>query len=236
LIAISQRTRADLITRLGAPDGKIRVIHNAIAERFAPLADETARAEARRRLDLPERYFLYVGALERRKNVTGLLRAFAKFSRANGDGWRLLLAGPEGLGADEARLLHRQLGLNDQARFLGYVPSEDLPAIYALARALVFPSVFEGFGLPPVEAMACGTPAVVADNSALGEIVGDAALKAPHDNADALAARLGELAADDRLWADRSAAGRVRAQRYNLSDFARRTLAVYREAAEERRA
>jgi glycosyltransferase involved in cell wall biosynthesis len=235
VIAVSENTRRDLRERLCVPDEKIRVVYNAIGAAFSPMLPLASLATARRTLDLPAQYFLYVGTLERRKNVTTLLKAFAAFTRRHDNGHHLVLAGNDGPGADEIRLVHRQLGLGDRVRFAGYVDAAHLPALYRLARALVYPSVYEGFGLPPIEAMACGTPVVVADNSALAEVAGPAAWKTPGDDARRLAEQLRELAADDALHAQLANAGPAHARRYSLARFAEETFAVYREAVEAAR-
>lgn len=234
VIAISRQTQQDLMTHLQVPESKIRLVYNGIGEEFKPLVDDEKRRRAVEELHLPDHYFLAVGNLERRKNLTGLLRGFAKFSRNNGNGYRLVLVGQDGPGAEEIRLLYRQLGLGERVIFLGYLDRDRLPVVYGQARALVFPSAYEGFGLPAVEAMACGTPVIASDRSGLAEVVGEAGLRVAPGDTDALATRLAEVAGDDHLRERLSAAGIERAARFSWEQFTDQTLAVYREAAEER--
>ncbi|NLH49131.1 MAG: glycosyltransferase family 4 protein [Myxococcales bacterium] len=233
LIAISERTRRDLQERFAVPAEKIRVIPNGINPRYSPVADPTADGAVRARLGLPERYFLHVGTLERRKNLTALLRAFALFCRRRPGDARLVLTGSDGLGAEEIRLLYRQLGLGERVIFTGYVAADDLPALYRAALALVFPSLCEGFGLPAAEAMACGTPVLASADPALFEVAGPAALYAPAGEPAVWAERLAELAGDDALRARLGREGEIRARLYDRTQFAKQTLAVYREAAGE---
>jgi len=230
VIAISRRTKEDLCQILHVPEDKIRLVYNGIGEEFKP-TDEGERRRVAEDLQLPERYFLAVGNLERRKNLAVLLRAFAKFSRNDGRDYRLVLVGQDGPGAEDVRVLYRQLGLGERVIFTGYLDQESLPVVYGQARALVFPSAYEGFGLPAVEAMACGTPVIAAEGSGLAEVVGEAGLRVSPGDVDAWAAKLTEAAGDDRWHVGLAAAGRERAARFTWEQFTDQTLAVYREAA-----
>jgi len=234
VIAISENTKRDLIKRLHVPGEKIRVVHNALPENIARVDDEAKLQAIRRKLSLPETYFLFVGTLEPRKNLVRLLEAFAAYRNRNGNRTQMVLVGAEGWGGSDVHDAHRRLGLGDTVRFAGYIAQDDLPAVYSLARALVMPSVYEGFGLPAIEAMACGTPVVAAANSGLVEVVGEAALTVDHRNVDQLAQKLMDVDHDADLRERCVQAGLRRAKEFGVERFAADTHAVYREAIGKR--
>jgi len=233
VIAISESTKRDLIERMTVPEAKIRVVHNAIRSGFVRVDDASVLARAKERYRLPDRFFLFVGTLEPRKNIPRLLDAFVRFLRNTNNGASLLLAGDHGWGAREVLEHHGRLGLGERARFLGYVEHDDLPALYTLARAAIMPSIYEGFGLPAVEAMACGTPLIAANNSALTEVVGDGALCFPFEDVARLAELMTALDRDDDLHARYATKGFERAKAFSAATFARATLDVYREVVEQ---
>ena len=232
LLAISEHTRQDLIRLLGARPERVTVTYCGVDPTFRPLPDAEVRAYRARR-ELPERFLLYLGTLEPRKNVPRLLEAYARLRRL-GPLPPLVLAGARGWGhgAIDARL--EALGLADSVRFLGYVPTAELPLCYNAASVFVYPSLYEGFGLPPLEALACGTPVVASNASSLPEALGDAALlvdpRDPGALADALDAALGDAALRDRL----QAAGPTQAQRFSWRQMAEQTLAVYHGVQQDR--
>ena len=168
--------------------------------------------------------------MNERKNVAVLVDALARLGdRAP----VLVVAGPDGPGTAGTRALVERRGLTASVRFAGFVPDDDLPALLAGARALVHPSRREGFGLPPLEAMAVGIPAIVADTAALPDAVGDAALVAGGDDADAWAGAIASLD-DDDLVAARSAAGRAHARQFTWARTAAETIAVYERVVARR--
>jgi glycosyltransferase involved in cell wall biosynthesis len=225
LLAISESTRQDLIRLLGARPEQVTVTYCGVDSAFRPLDAAVVRAYRERR-GLPERFILYVGTLEPRKNVPRLLEAYAALRR-QGSAPPLVLAGARGWGrlGIEARL--RTLGLEDSVRLLGYVPTAELPLCYNAAGLFVYPSLYEGFGLPPLEALACGTPVVASNASSVPEAVGDAALLVdPRDTAAltrALAAALDDASLRERL----RATGLQQAQRFSWRRMAEQTHAVY---------
>jgi glycosyltransferase involved in cell wall biosynthesis len=225
LIAISEHTRQDLIRLLGARPEQVTVTHCGVDPSFRPL-DPAAVAAYRERMGLPERFILYVGTLEPRKNVPRLLEAYARLRR-EGDAPPLVLAGARGWrhAAIDARL--ERLGLGDQVRFLGYVPAGDLPLCYNAAAVFVYPSLYEGFGLPPLESLACGTPVVTSNSSSLPEAVGDAALVVDPRDVAGLAGALRAALDDDALRERLRAAGFVQAARFTWRRMAEQTLAIY---------
>jgi glycosyltransferase involved in cell wall biosynthesis len=231
VIAVSESTATDIVQLLGLPRRRITVIPNGLdnpALRPLPPAEVAA---FRRAKDLPERMILYLGTLEPRKNLPALIRAYATVREATGA--TLVLAGGKGWFYDEIFHTVRDLGLEDAVRFPGYVPDAELPLWYNSAEVFAYPSLYEGFGLPALEAMACGLPVIAANTSALPEVMGDAGLLvAPTDEA-ALAGAIQAVLTDPALAARLRAAGPPQAARFSWEAGARRTLAVYESAARE---
>ena len=153
---------------------KLSVVHHGVAEGFAPVADEARRDAVRARHGLPERFLLYVGQVYPQKNVAGILRALALLRDRIPH--PLVMAGRPSLKAERDMRLVERLGLGDRVRFTGWVADEDLPVLYSLADAFVFPSLYEGFGIPLLEAMACGCPVVTSTGGSCAEVVGEAGL------------------------------------------------------------
>jgi glycosyltransferase involved in cell wall biosynthesis len=230
VIAVSASTKRELVELLGVPPERVEVIPNGVEPLFRPLpAEEVERF--RRARDLPERFVLHIGTLEPRKNVPLLLRAHARLRR---EGLRhgLVLAGGRGWLSDAIFAEVRALGLDGSVLFPGFVPFEEQPLWYNAAAAFAYPSRYEGFGLPPLESMACGTPVVVANSSSLPEVVGEAGLTVDPADEAGLAAALGRLLEDAALRERLRGAGLERARLFDWNDVARRTAAVYRCAVE----
>jgi glycosyltransferase involved in cell wall biosynthesis len=173
---------------------------------------------------------LSVGSLEPGKNRERLLQAFARL-RARGLAHTLVVAGQRAWRYEGEQPLAQRLGLADSVRFLGHVPQADLPALYSAADLFAFPSLYEGFGLPALEAMACGTPVVASNVSAVPEVVGDAALQVSPLDVGALADAMERLLRDERLRADLRERGLKRAAEFSWEKAARRTAEVYEWAA-----
>ena len=175
VLADSYATRSDLVSLLGVPADKVTVVHLAADPAFRPLPEAQARQVAAR-YSLPPGYLLFVGTLEPRKNLPGLLEAYRQLLDGNVTSAPLVLVGGKGWLYDEIFERVQALRLAQHVHFLHDVPDTDLPALYNAASVLTTPSFYEGFGLPALEAMACGTPVVVADRASLPEIVGEAGL------------------------------------------------------------
>jgi glycosyltransferase involved in cell wall biosynthesis len=235
-VLVPSRSVADELGRFvpGLPPARVKVIPYGVGPEFTPEAASAAPA-LRRRLGLSDRYLLYVGTIEPRKGLDMLLDAYARLV-ATGTGAELVLGGR--LGWDYDRLLARIEAWPPPGRVrrLGYVAAADLPALYAGAAAVVYPSREEGFGFPPLEAMACGVPVAATDTSSLRENLRGAAELVPSGDATALAAALHRLLSDEQLWADRRTAGLERAARFRWEATAEATLRCYREVAGERAA
>jgi glycosyltransferase involved in cell wall biosynthesis len=230
ILAISQSTKNDLMDLLNAPAGKITVTHLAADPDCRPVTDPAPLQAMRRTYGLPARYLLFVGTLEPRKDLPTLLRAFASLGSAGQD-LCLAVAGRPGWLYEQVYELAASLRLGDRVRFLGGVPAADLPALYSGARLFVLPSLYEGFGMPLLEAMACGAPVVCANTSSLPEIAGDAALLFPPGDEAALAQAITTLLLDDGLRRRLSERGLARAARFSWEATARQTLAVYASLA-----
>jgi len=229
VIAISHSTARDLAATWGVPPERIDVAAPGVAARFRPLPlAEVAAFRARE--GLPERFFLTLGTLEPRKNLPLLLRAYARLPEADRAAAPLLLAGAEGWMVDEVRRALETPALRGTVRRVGYVPDADLPLWYNAASWFVYPSLFEGFGLPIVEALACGTPVLAADTSALPEALGDGGCLLPPGDELAWADAL-DRARRDRAWRDEaSARGQAHAAQFTWARTAAATVSSYRRA------
>jgi glycosyltransferase involved in cell wall biosynthesis len=230
IVTVSHSARRDLLRVHGIPAERVTVAHEAAGPGFMPIGDRVRRAKIRARYGLPEAFALYVGAIEPRKNLPRLMAALAD-ARRQGVGHELVCVGPYGWSSRDLYEHIDRLGLRRAVHFTGYIPADDLPVIYNLANFFVFPSIYEGFGLPVVEAMACGTPVITASTSSLEEIAAGAAeMVDPHETA-ALAAAIVRLATDPDRRAELSALGLVRAREFSWTRTAREMLGIYARAA-----
>ena len=229
VIADSAASRDDIVRRLGVPPERVRVVLLAADERFRPSDDPAAVEDLRRRMGLPDRFILYLGGLDQRKNVPALVEAYA-LARRRGLGLPLAIAGripPPSLLFPDVRGPVERLGLGEHVLFCGPGTEGDTPLLYQAATAFVYPSLYEGFGLPPLEAMACGTPVVCSNTSSLPEVVGDAALTVDPTSEDALADALVAVGRDDGLREDLRRRGIERASRFSWERAARETAEAY---------
>ena len=225
IIAISESTRRDLIAAYHLPPEKITVVHEAAAPHFGPRSAQAVEA-VRARYGLPQRYLLVVGTIEPRKNLPRLLSAFERL-HAEGLTEALVVVGKRGwLYGDFFAQLERS-PVREAVLFPGYVPDDDLPAIYAGAQALALPSLYEGFGLPVLEGMACGAPVACSDTSSLPEVAGDAALYFDPRDVDAIAEALRRLLSDADLQAQMRQCGFERAGTFSWERVAAETKVVY---------
>jgi glycosyltransferase involved in cell wall biosynthesis len=231
LIAVSAHTAAETTRLLGVPPERIDVIHHGVDPAFRPLAAGEVAA-FRQRQELPERFVFFVGTLEPRKNLVRLVEAFARIHK-NNDRVGLVLAGGKGWLYDELFATVEALGLGKEVFFPGYVMNDELPLWYNAAAALAYPSVYEGFGMPVLEAQACGTPVLTSNISSLPEAAGDAALMVNPYDVEALAAGLHWLLTDEPLRHELRSAGLSHARRFTWSHTAQETMRVYRRALAE---
>jgi len=236
ILADSQATRRDLVRYYPIPDSKIAVVYPGRDETLAPVTDPALLSDVRARYGLAGPFLLYVGTLHPRKNLVRLVQAFGSLLRSSTDGARspmaelqLVLAGQKGWLYDDILDQVRRLGLSDRVVLTGYVPDDDLPALLSGALAFVFPSLYEGFGLPLLEAMACGTPIICSNAASLPEVAGDAALLVDPTDTDALAEALARLVADEGLRRELVDRGFRQMRRFSWRRCAEETLAILEE-------
>lgn len=209
IITVSQFCAARLVDRLGVPEEAIVVIPNGVDARFRPQPRETVQS-VRRALGLPERYVLYVGSLEPRKNLPVLLEAWRQVHAQLDDLWLVIAGG--------TYRSFREPGLRElppRTRLIGHVGDENLPGLYCGALCFVYPSLYEGFGLPVLEAMACGVPVIASDIPALREVTGNAGFLVPTDDVDAWARELTTVATSPFLRQQHVQRGLARAQAFS---------------------
>jgi glycosyltransferase involved in cell wall biosynthesis len=231
----SDASRQDALEWLRLDPTRVHAVHLAVGNEFSP-EPAPADAEVRARYELPPRYVLYLGGHDVRKNVAGLLRAFSLVAPSDAE-VSLVVGGrlpqrSSGVLMDP-RPLAAELGLEAEVRFLGWVPEEDKPALYRGAACFVFPSRYEGFGLPVLEALACGTPVVTSDCSSLPEVIGGAGYSVSPDDIRGLAGAILSILVDDELAADLAGRGPAQAARFSWRQTAKRTLSVYAQAVGE---
>jgi glycosyltransferase involved in cell wall biosynthesis len=236
ILADSQATRRDLVHHYSIPNSKIAVVYPGRDETLAPVTDPALLSAVRARYGMAGPYLLYVGTLHPRKNLVRLIQAFGSLLQPSADGPRaptaglqLVLAGQKGWLYGEILDQVRKLGLADRVVLTGYVPEADLPPLLSGALAFVFPSLYEGFGLPLLEAMACGTPVICSNVSSLPEVAGDAALLVDPTDSEALAAGLARLVADEGLRRELIERGFRQMQRFSWRRCAEETLQVLEE-------
>jgi len=230
IIAVSESTKRDTIQHLGAPEDKITVVYEAANPIFRPLDRVQAREQVRNRHGVDGPFILFVSTIEPRKNVPTLVRALWQLLECYKEDVHLVLAGGRGWLFEDAFAVVEELKLDDRVHFVGRVSSEDLLHLYNAAELLAHPAFYEGFGLPPLEAMACGLPVIVSNVASLPEVVGDAGLLFdPHD-VDELTVGLWRVLNDDQLRREMRDKGLRQAGRFSWERAARETQAIYKRA------
>ena len=227
LIADSESTRQDAIRILQIPPDKIVAVQLGVDPKFRVIDDSLALERVRREYKLPERFMLYVGLVEPRKNVPILIRAYKNLVD-QGIAIPLVVVGRFGWMYSEVFDQIEKLGLQERVQFTGYVPSDDLPNIYNLASLFVYPTRYEGFGFPALEAMACGVPLITSAVSSLPELVGDAGILVLPDDVDELTQAIGSVLRNPDLQAELARKGPIQAAEFTWERTAEQTLQVYR--------
>jgi glycosyltransferase involved in cell wall biosynthesis len=232
IIADSECSKRDIVNRLKINAARVGVVYLAADARYRPLGDAAQVETVRRKYALPEKYLLYLGGYDQRKNLRVIIEAFARLPEFYRAGYQLALAGVT-LGKDseffpDPRRLARAANLPaDAICYVGGIDETDKPALYAGAAVFLFPSLYEGFGLPPLEALACGTPVICANASSLPEVVGDAAITLPPDDVPAWADALRAVLSDEARRATLRERGIAQAEKFSWRRTAEETLAVY---------
>lgn len=237
LIAVSENTRRDAIRLLKVPENKIHSTPNGISDAYQPVSDPNRRYQCQKKHNLPDDFLLFVGTIEPRKNLPVLLKAYrllidrVSTSPALPDQQHmipsLVIVGKMGWMVEDVSQLIDQLELKEKVLLTGYIPTEDMPIVYNSAKVFVYPSIYEGFGLPPLEAMACGTPVITTHSSAMSDYVGEAGILVPPDNASALADALLSLLQNESMQKELSEKGRLQAADFTWKRTAELTLKVY---------
>jgi glycosyltransferase involved in cell wall biosynthesis len=235
IITVSACSKRDLVRTVGYPAERVHVIENAIPDTLKPVHDEAILAAVRSRYGLPERFVLYLGANDRRKNLDGLIRGWAGLPRVLRDQYPLVIAGRQWphdhpLYPDPRKLVS-QRALGSGVIFTGGIRQQDKDAVLSAATVFAFPSHYEGFGLPVLEAMACGTPTLTANTSSLPEVAGDAAILVNPASDRAITEGLASLLESPEQRDELTRRGLARAAGYRWSSVAERTVAVYRRAS-----
>ena len=232
MLADSEATAEDLKRFLGVPEEKVFVTLLGVSAEFAP-AEPDAVAALRLKLRLPEHFFLYVGTIEPRKNLPRVIRAWDRTVEQHG--WDLVIAGRDGWKTKNTQSAIQRAHNGARIHRIGFVDTEDLPALYSAADAFVWPSLWEGFGLPVLEAMACGTPVITSNTSSLPEVAGRAALLVDPENEELLGENMVRLAGDAKQRAALHNMGLNRARELSWERTAEATLAAYDRALSKRR-
>lgn len=231
VITISESSRQDVHTFFDVPLSQIDVVYPGVNGRYRPLSPEQITS-FRQKNNLPERFILHVGTLQPRKNIPTLLEALATLDDKD---IHLVLAGGKGWFYDEIFVQIEALGLVDRVIFPGYVADEDLPLWYNAATLFAFPSVYEGFGMPVVEAMACGTPVVASDASSIPEAVGDAGLLFNPQDAGELAERMASVLNDSTMSATMRTKGLKHAKQFSWEEAGQETAVIYHQILNDKK-
>jgi len=229
IIAVSQSAKNDIVKFLDIPGEKIRVIYNGVDHSFRFIRDSEALEQIKRKYHLPERFILYVGAIQPRKNIAGLIKAYHLLVQKPDFKHHLVIAGGVGWKKGEIYRLVEELDLRKWITFTGAILPADLPILYNLSEAFLFPSFYEGFGLPVLEAMACGVPVVTSNVSALPEVAGDAALYVNPHAVDEMAEGILRILSDEDLRKRCITKGLQQAKLFTWERCAAETLQAFKE-------
>lgn len=233
IITVSDYSRRDIISTYGIDPERVSVTHEAAPQGFKPIKDEREFQRIRQTYGIEEDYILSVGSIQPRKNLSRLVAAYSCLRRTKPEVKlpQLVLVGKCAWLYGETLRTIRELEIADSVILTGYVPEKDLPTLYSGARCFVYPSYFEGFGLPPLEAMQCGTPVIVGNRTSLPEVVGDAAVLVDPYDVDAIAKAIETVVLNTELQNELSTKGLKRAKLFDWRTTARQTLDVYQKAA-----
>ena len=231
ILTLSEHTRRDVIDTYRIAADKVTAIPLAAPAHFGPITYDKELQRVRHTYGIDGDYVLTVGSIQPRKNLVRLIKAYAALRGAHSSNRcpKLVIVGKCAWLYDETLRALEETGVRDSVVLTGYVPESDLPALYSSALCFVYPSYFEGFGLPPLEAMKCGAPVIVGNATSLPEVVGEAALKVDPFDVSAITAAMDQLINNSELRRELSVKGQARAKMFDWNDTARRTLAVYEQ-------
>ncbi|OIO51858.1 MAG: hypothetical protein AUJ11_01345 [Parcubacteria group bacterium CG1_02_44_65] len=231
IIAVSQSTKSDLVNLYGINEEKISVIYSGVGEQFQPISFEQnqppAAGDIKRKYNLPSDFILYFGAIEPRKNIVGLINAFEVLREKHRI--KLVVAGDKGWLYRDIFKTAKESKYRNDIVFTGFIEEKDKPCLYALAKLFVYPSFFEGFGFPPLEAMAGGVPTIVSNSSSLPEVVGESALMIDPNNIDELSWAMEMALTDSELRKYLIKKGIEQAKKFSWDECAKKTLAVLKQ-------
>jgi len=230
VLCISETTREHVIQEFQVSEERLAVAYHGVNPRFSPGSAATARQSVRDTFGIGGRYMLFLGKIEARKNVARLLEAFARFRRSSGEDIKLVLAGRRHWGVNDIDEQIARLKLGESVIETGFVADDMVPELYRAAEFMIFPTLWEGFGLPLLEAMACGTPVITSNVSSLPEIAGAAAIQIDPLDTDAIADAMARVSSDDLLRNSLREHGFSRAREFTWEKTAAATMAAYRRA------
>jgi glycosyltransferase involved in cell wall biosynthesis len=231
ILTVSEASKRDILRFFSIPSDKVDVIYNAIDDRFSLPPDDAQMTRVRDRYQLHDRFLLYAGNVKPHKNVERLIDAFARLRQDGFGDIKLLITGSEVSRYATLRHAVHRYNLHKHVRFLGFLTTDTLATLYHLADAFVFPSLYEGFGLPPLEAMASGTPVLTSNVSSLPEVVDDAALLVDPYDPESIANGMRQILSDDAMRARLVSRGRTRAACFSWEESVKRVLTIYRQVA-----
>jgi glycosyltransferase involved in cell wall biosynthesis len=228
-IAVSENTKNDIVDLLGVPAEKVDVIYSGVDESYAPVNNVDVLERVRSKYALPGKFILYLGNVEPRKNLVGLIKAYTELRQNNPElsDYQLVIAGATGWKITHIFQALYASPYQEDIKFLGYVDKEDKPALYTMSSVFAYPSFYEGFGFPPLEAMACGTPVVTSNVSSLPEIVGSAALTVDPYNTQAITEAIKQVLSNSDLAESLRQKGLERAKKFNWELAAKRYLDIF---------
>jgi glycosyltransferase involved in cell wall biosynthesis len=229
IITVSNNSKKDIIEVLGVPETKITVTYEAADTIFRLTNKSKCSEKIKQKYGFDDEYILCVSTLEPRKNISGLIKAFSIAKKSKNFDFKLVIVGGKSWYYEELAKLAVYSTLDKDVIFMGYVPEDDLPLLYNCARLFVFPSFYEGFGLPLLEAMGCGLPIVASDNSSIPEVVGDAGVLVDAENTEQIAETIYQVSTDESHLQDLRLKGLKRAKTFSWENTAKKTLQVYNE-------
>lgn len=229
IITVSEFSKEDIANTFNFPKDKIYVTHLAAEDIYKPISKAICKNILKSKYGIDDRYILYVGGFSPRKNIIGLIESFSLIPENRRKNVKLIITGKKGLSYDRYRKRAEDLGILDKIVFTGFIPLEDLPIFYSAAEVLVYPSFYEGFGLPPLEAMACGTAVIASNLTSIPEVCGDAALFIDPYNIDELSNAIESVLNDSILMLTMVKKGLLRAENFSWDKTARKTIDAYED-------